>query len=413
MTAYVNATKAMAAEPSKALNSLRLLGLALLTFCLIYNISPPINESLSTARLAIAFLLVTGIFCGWLKHPLPEIQLLYIFIPVPFVLVQSSLSLDTDQISKFINLFLNSFIGGWLLAGAGRTRENILKAFLLAIFAQSVLLLVSFFNLDLRDFIGQNISVKANFDTVDLYRAPGFTSDAGSSLSVTQSLGVLAGGLLLVMRPDFSKLVTASIVFTIFTIATSCIFVGRTGLIISWLFIFIFLFKRIIPRSSILIAIVVIGAAGAFAVQFIADLLPDFSTDFFLDWAFGFLSGKNESVSELASMPIPPLSIDTIFGTGLVGLINGANPSGHDSGFVQNYYSLGIFLAAILYLAYLNALLRMIAWMPALIGTASALIFFLAEVKEPFLFKYSIMTFLIAAYFARDRQTSRRYRPTR
>lgn len=402
-----------AASPSSGIGSaprfdwLRQLALAGVTFLLIYNISPASQESLTSARISIALLLVAAAALGWFNRPLPDAWVWLIFIPFPFAVLQSSMSLDSGQVSRFVNLFINSFVGGWLLAQLARKREDILAAFLIAVFFQSLFVFVSFFSFDLREFVSEHIAVGANFDAADIYRAPGLSSDAGSSLSVTQSVGVLAGGLLLHRVRVAGRLAKGSIVLAMFVIATSCIFVGRTGLIISWTLILICTVKKLIPRSAIFIALATIVAAGALALTFIGDLLPDqFSSDYFLDWAFGFLSGKNSSVSDLASMPIPPISTSTIFGTGLVGLFNGANPSGNDSGFVQNYFSLGLILAVVLYVAYAHALYRLVRWMPALIGAAAGLIFFASEVKEPFLFKYSIMTFLIAAACARDTRPS-------
>ncbi len=382
---------------------LRVLALAGVTFLMVYNISPVGRESLTSTRVCIALLLLVATGLNWFRRPLPDAQVLLIFLPLPFAFLQSSMSLDSEQISRFANLLVNSVLGGWLLAQVARKREELLAAYLVAVLCQSAFILASFFSLELRDFVSQHIATGANFDAVDIYRAPGFASDAGSSLSVTQSLGVLAGGLLLHRLRGSGRLVVAPIVFAIFVIAASCIFVGRTGLIISWTLILIFAYMRLIPRSAIVVGLLTIAAAGALALKFIGDLLPDsFSSDYFLDWAFGFLSGKNSSVSDLASMPIPPLSVRTLLGTGLVGLSNGANPSGNDSGFVQNYFSLGLVLAILLYVAYANALYRLVRWMPALVGAACIIIFFAAEVKEPFLFKHSIMTFLIATSCARD-----------
>lgn len=141
------------------------------------------------------------------------------------------------------------------------------------------------------------------------------------------------------------------------------------------------------------------------ATNFLAD---NFSADYFIDWAFAYLSLDDKSTTPLSWFAIPPLGLDTIFGTGLVSLAHGENPSGHDSGFIQAYYSLGLIFAIILYLSYILVLYLLVSRLPRLMAFAIIISFFLIETKRPFLFKYSTMFFLVAAFCSRGLQNNKK-----
>ena len=97
---------------------------------------------------------------------------------------------------------------------------------------------------------------------------------------------------------------------------------------------------------------------------------------------------------------IPPLTVEAIHGSGLVSLIDGSNPSGNDSGFIQAYYSMGLIFAVLLYTSYLYVLFYVLGWFPILMRIALVAVFFVIELKEPFLFKYSTMFVLMSLHFS-------------
>src|SRR5690606_17304317 len=73
--------------------------------------------------------------------------------------------------------------------------------------------------------------------------------------------------------------------------------------------------------------------------------------------AFEVFENKGEvrSVTHLASMEIPPLTFETIWGTGQIRPNFGV---GHDSGYIHNYFGIGLIGATIFYLAFMAFLFK-------------------------------------------------------
>lgn len=381
------------------------LGLTLATFAILYNISFKFNEALTTGRIAIA-LLVLGLLVLGRAVPLPrDARALLIFAPLPYVLVLWVFSRDSGQFSRFFHLGLYAYLGATIVATLAGSMDRMLRILLAAISIQAVLLLVSFVSLDYRFWIGAVIATGNNFDVEEIYRAPGFASTGGSALSVVQSLGVMVGGLLLYRRRMAGATrASLGLILLMLLCLASCIVVGRTGLLLSILFLVLFVsLSGAWWRMSLLVCAVFVPLVLIAWPQVSGLLGTKFSLDYFLEWAFGFLlSGRDASVTEFGSLPIPPLSIETLLGTGLVSAtVNGLNPSGHDSGFVQAYFSMGLVLSVLWYSIYAFVLLRVVSWLPRRVGWILALAFFTIELKEPFLFKYSVMFVLMAMYTLR------------
>ena len=122
-----------------------------------------------------------------------------------------------------------------------------------------------------------------------------------------------------------------------------------------------------------------------------------FNSDWFVDWIReGFSFRSNSTVEQLKEMYVPPLSFKTLLGTGRVISENGlTNASLNDSGYVQTYFSLGLFMSVLFYVSFL--FLSFYRW---LLGERNIfilfllVILFLIEYKEPFIFKYAFPCFL-------------------
>lgn len=380
---------------------------SLVVFFILYNISPKINESLTSARLSVFLLIVFWVIFDRQSVESFDWNILLIFLPVPYVFVQFVIVHDFGQLSRFLHLYLFSFIGAALIAKYVGRLDAILWAILAATSLQSVILLFSFVSIDYRMWVDSYVALGGNFGVDNIYRAPGFTSDAGSSLSVIQSMGVLSGGFLLWLLKGFRGYVRYCVLFLMLLCMVSCIVVGRTGLILSGLFYLMFIRVGCAWRELLYI---LLGSAPFLGIglYYVQDILPPgFSVDYFLDWAFGFLSGNDVTVGELSSMPVAPLGLETMFGYGLVSVVDGINPSNHDSGFVQNYYSMGFVVVVLFYVLYLYVLSRLLKWLPYAVRYFLMGTFFAIEFKEPFLFKYAIMFVLVASYVANDEMRKR------
>jgi hypothetical protein len=340
-----------------------------------------------------------------------DFRVMLVFFPLPYVLAQYLFLGDFGQLSRFLNLFAYSFVGGVLVARLSGDAGELAGAFVAAIAIQSLIIIFSFFSLGYRSWFELNVLTGANYGADNLYRAPGLSSSAGSALSVLQSIGVLAGGIYIRLKTPneigrpYLILSIASMILS----AASCLVVGRTGLLMSM----IFMLGAIIWSGyfwAFLIVILFSGILSFVVGGYILDnLLPSqISLDFMQQWMFGFFKGEDGTVSALASMPIPPISFDSFLGYGLVSIIDGANPSGHDSGFIQAYYSMGAVVSLFFFLAYFYVLRRLLGWLSTPIAWLLTMLFFGIEIKEPFVFKYGIM-FLLVAFYAvvrRDRAVS-------
>jgi len=218
-------------------------------------------------------------------------------------------------------------------------------------------------------------------------------------------MGVVSGIWFLHTTKINSHFFTNAVVFLLIIICgISTVFVGRMGLIISAVFIFgylLFSFSIIKIRNwaYICLGILVIYQLIS-SLSFYVSRIDNFNEDYFLNWAFGSFIGKDTSFEDIANQPIPPISIETVFGTGMVTGPDGiSNASGHDSGYVQTYYSMGLILSVTFYLflAYVLALYvkghGVIAWL-------LFMVIFVIELKEPFIFKYNVILLLMLTYYA-------------
>jgi hypothetical protein len=115
-----------------------------------------------------------------------------------------------------------------------------------------------------------------------------------------------------------------------------------------------------------------------------------------LGWAFGIFSGDNlGTLKQLLAMPIPDLSEKTFVGTGAV-VSESGNASGHDSGYVQTYFAVGLPVAVVFYVSVffnfsVEAARSAVRFPFYLLLIATIL----AELKEPFIFKYTSYFFLV------------------
>lgn len=377
--------------------------LAIAVFCVLYNVAFIGYESLSLGRLSVVFLFCWAIY----EHRNPvwvlRTRAWILFLPVAAVAMQFFFVPDFGQLSRFVYLAYFSFFGAACFSAITRDMGLALRVVLIAISAQAIFLFISFFSPAYRDWFDSAVLSGSNYGATYLYRAPGFSSEGGSSMSVIQSFGVLAGWLLLRQNEVYSRVSGKGVYFVFLGMilsALSCIVVGRTGLLLSCVFFGLF-FISVGIRPRLALFLVAIAISVYFVISFfLTSLLSnDFSVDYFVGWAFGFFTGEDDTARVLAAMPIPPLTADTFFGTGLANIVDGRNPSGHDSGFIQAYFSMGLFMAALLYSIYLYVLFYILSWLPTIYRVVLALLVFALEIKEPFLFKYSTMFVLMSLHF--------------
>lgn len=373
----------------------------LVVFAILYDINFLAFPSLTTARLSL-LLLIFYAFYFRIRINIVFIQyLVLIGFIFSLALIQFLFSQESTQISRLLWFVLYGIIGPVILNTLMKDKNEFFLLVTLSTFIQAIIALTSFITPSFKMFLYSTVIFTANFDETQVLRAVSLSSVAGASLSVIQSFGVISA-LLLLRYTSFSAKFTLFLWLQILVITISIFIIGRTGLIISFLAIFIFLFsfrftiKRIIVATLAIILVYQVNFMGILENQ-MKDV-EGFNIDFFRAWIENAFSFKDNQTSEdLKSMPIPPLTFETIVGTGKVENKNlGVNASGHDSGYIQSYYSLGLILTFFFYLTYLSFLVCQIKAIETTVLYLLIALIFVIEVKEPFIFQYGLPFFILS-----------------
>lgn len=380
----------------------------LFMFLLIYNISFLVSPSLSTARLAL--LAVAPVII--IKNPSLFKRSATVSFPVLVVWISATIwSLilyyyngwaDNTQVSRLIHFFMYSLLGAHvtvILCNGERTK--FLAYFGAATALQAVLVFWSFFSEELRDVLAQNLVQSGNIPLTSRMRSSGLSNSSGAALSLIQAYGVLACLAVADIRRRNSLRV--SWILMALLVMMSTVMIGRTGLYLSVLLFMSYLARWLFfKRSSLLLIAIFLVSAGLVTVIFIY-FQGDGRAHRVGSWAGElFVHGDVDSVKGLASMPIPELTTRTIVGTGMVAGAHG-NISGHDSGYIQTYYAMGLVMSFVFYFV----LFCFVAWNvinnnkgDRLLMALAAASMVVAEVKEPFIFKYVIPFFVFALIFS-------------
>ena len=368
----------------------------ILSFCLIffllYDITFKFFPILTSGRIAFIFLIISQF--KDLKLIFKEYKFLKFIILLLLLVsfIQFSITNDSIQFSRFSFFTIYSLISSLIIATRVKDTQKLLFYILIAISFQSVILIYVFFNPSFKAILDVYIVYGGNFTYENLYRSFGLSSQTGAALSLIQSLGVGSGLLLLKYKNNF---IIASFIIICFL---STIFVGRTGILISLLFFLAYLyhiisFKKIIHISLIIIFLSFFSSIILSQFSTKLDLIPGFSAEYFIGWlSEGFELKNNKTIGALTSeQTIPELTVQNLFiGSGTVTDFNGGNSSGHDSGFIQTYYSIGLIFTVLFYLLFSLFLIKNFK-----ILNNRKLLFFICfiilslELKEPMLFKYT------------------------
>ena len=373
----------------------------ILIFCIIYNFSFLKLPGLTSGRVVFVFICIKSIYDY--KSTRSNINLVRFlsFLALLFTasLIQYLNSMDFIQSSRILWFSIYSIITPFLLRKYILNLEEFLYSILFATSLQSIIAINSFLNPSFKESILNTIVVGGNDIGDMIYRAIGFSSSSGAALSVTQFCGVFAG--LMLFKYSYNTVVRSPIIWLgILCCLLSTLIIGRTGLIISLLSIFYFLFSIINSKKIIIISIIAIMISQ---INFISILesktngILGFETDIFLNWIDDGLELENNNTAiAIKEMPIPPLSLRTILGTGEVFDFRFMkNASGNDSGYIQTYYSSGLILAIAFYISYFLFLFKETKSKNLFSHLFIIILMFIIEIKEPFIFKYVLPFFIL------------------
>jgi hypothetical protein len=378
------------------------LGLAVLMFLFLFNVSFLVAPSATTSRLVLLFVLP---FCArktW--RILADLLRMHGVAAVVFVLIVVyaamlyllSGSKDTTQLSRLLHLVLYSIVGSAMFAAlVRRNLERFLWIYSLATLIQAFFIFVSFLSRPYRWILARTVVQSGIISLMSEVQAPGFSNSSGAWLSLIQGMGVFTAlyGVRLARsgRRAFFLYVAA------ICIGASTLVTGRTGvLFVAATVVFFAAASR--PKQAIrLLAVAVLLAlivwpTREWIARSLTELNPRFGPAIQRGVEVFVQRAETESYRALVDQPIPPLTTETFIGTGVITAPDGLNASGSDSGYIQTYYSLGLAVSLVFYGTVALVLATMLVRAPDRAAFAFAALFlFLVEVKEPFIFKYDYL----------------------
>jgi hypothetical protein len=390
----------------------------LLVFACLYNVSFLAAPSLTTGRLALGLLLAAyGVRLLRLAADLGRqagamVLVFALVLTHALLLYVTGDGTDTVQVSRLLNFAAFVVVTGLALAlHVGGDAVRFAHAVALATLVQSVFIVVSYQSAEYRNWLAGLVVQGGHIPLTMARQAPGFSNSSGAALSLTQALGVFAA-LYSMQGARGGRAVGWALVAAATLLST--LLVGRTGLLLGLGFLAAYAVLAATPRMRV--ALAGLSVALVLAVVNSADAVVDLlgtrnplAAETIERAVDALRSGWNDpSIVDVRSQPVPPVDLQTVVGTGRVVDEFGLNASGHDSGYVQTYFALGLPATVFFYGSWLMlvAVHLVRARHRAALGILTAAML-VAEAKEPFIFKYAMplvlwtLVYLEAA--ARDR----------
>lgn len=382
------------------------IGPAAYLFLYIYNISFQIFPSVTTGRVVLAVLtlgywsLVYAELKRFAQENVPTLFTLFFLLVYSLLLYAVSGFLDNTQFSRSLNFLLYVIVGSIVFSAILRhDLRRFAAGFAGATLIQACFIALSYVSADYRLWLSGLVVQGGNIPLISATQVPGFSNSSGAALSVFQGIGIFTA--LYCSKSSTRSPASLFWFMASLVIAASTVVTGRTGLMLAVLFVGAFL---LVGRLKQRLALIGLGAVMAIVALFAADAVLSLLTEANPQaqnlgaWAFEIFQRGADASSwqDLLSQPIPSLTFDRLFGTGLVAAQNGVgNESGNDSGYIQTYFALGLIMALVFYTT-VALLLGKYVWrshdrflFAVLLG-----LLFVVEIKEPFIYKY-IYPFLI------------------
>lgn len=216
---------------------------------------------------------------------------------------------------------------------------------------------------------------------------------AGASGSVMLLAGLLCGIYLFYQTKERER--KKRIIIGWMLIMAANLFMGRTGLYFGGIALLMVLLDQIC-RSSSTVLWIMIGCIVVFAGCLIyVHCVPDTGgLKTWIGWVteIGDLFGETQTIRAILNMNIPPLTLETLFGTGLYSGITRSGVSfSHDAGYIRAYTSIGliggVFYYGLIYTFYLQMISRVKSRKNRKIYFFFLLAIVILEMKEPFMAK--------------------------
>jgi hypothetical protein len=380
----------------------------LLVFFIIYDINFKFLPGFTSGRISFIIILSSflfkwissgGIFSkmflkenGWYFY-----VLIFVFL---IAFLQYLSSNDISQLARLFYFTIYGIITPLILNIIFKNSNDFLLTIGISVLIQSLITLGSYIMPSVKIILNNLVLYNAHFDASNNIRALGFVSVAGAAFSLIQFTGIFS--ILTYLKLNYVKWqVKILLNISIIIILISTLFIGRTGLFLS---IFVLLLFFVFNEFSVLknfIAILSFVLISQLNFEKVLDSITKdidgYNSELFIAWIRSGFRLNNDLVEGLNEMPIPPLTYQTLIGTGLVSGPNGeGNASGHDTGYIQTYYSMGLIVAFVFYISYFYYLFVNARKEKLYVSYLLLFILVLVESKEFFIFSYAFPFFVFS-----------------
>ena len=314
----------------------------------------------------------------------------------------------------FVKSILCSLIFVYIFLKFDISFKNLILYLQIIIFIQALFVILYFFSLDFKNWTLDFIPASGNLDPRVDFRSRGLMNGASATGALMISLGLISTAYLVVVS-ELKKFNFFYLSISFLLILTAIFFIGRTGFLIvpfvGLYLLVLFIYKKEF-RNNIkifttylfgyliigLIFLLILSYLNLFSID-----LTKFNT--VLNWVTNEINFKNGSV-EVKTLTI--LSSHWFIPDDIKTLLFG-NPSSFDEerissdiGFIRILYGFGLIGSIIFYGFFLYIFLKMIKKLnkieEKLIIIILAILFIITEIKEPFLFKVSINSFILLLF---------------
>lgn len=332
--------------------------------------------------IVIYVMLITLIFPGTGEKILPGVVYFYLYVCI--------FPSFFKKYYKSIDELYTSFIGSGLI--------------------QSGIVFLQFFVKSFGKFLDKFFANAGNVEYTRYTRATGLGCE-GATLGFFLAVSMMACAYFMVNKKNPVKYI---IYYAIIFVA-ACL-ASRTGLLLGTVILvyaLLYQAKKSVARLFIEVAVV------AFIVYKVNGLINEnisnMRVGYLMDWWKGiFDTKKGSSLYAISKMEIPPISFETIIGTGIRrGTSSAGTMIWNDMGYVQSYFAMGLICSILFYLSLLKKSIKKIMTVKDA-GLKYILLFWLIliyvmEMKEPFIMKYIPVFLINMSYyvFENERESSK------
>lgn len=316
--------------------------------------------------------------------------------------VQDGIRHENSIIPRYLFFILYVIVGLVFFINKYNDEYELMEDIIPAMWIQSVVIFFEFFSIDFKMFLTDTFTPTGNVDYMRTDRATGLGAEAGY-LTLLLFIGVFCCCYIMMTRGVKAKYVISNIAFI-----AAMFPVGRTGLYAAIVLLFVTIGLFCIQKGYLKHVLKLLGGSAVLLIVALI-LMKNYMTERQFNRLFKrFLTAitnfaKDSSVQSLQADIVPELSLDTLVGTGIYRGDLGNVTVQADGGYVQMYVALGLCVACIFYVilfATYHHMLRKIR-VPAislnkLYIYMLMVVLFVAEIKEPFVFKYIFPMFIFA-----------------